>query len=1206
MQVDAEETVKALKRAQEEKEMQRTVRELLARLLGQPGYDFSALNSLKRKWEPTKAILRNECQRRKHLLGNDLTAPCPNSQSSVQDHVQWLKENRITDKTEIQTLLSQFCRRMPLEIRALMPAPERNQNVHVGGNDQDEEGSEQETETEVNGVHLDAATIMARALGLAGCDYRNHPFKNNRLYTPTKPTLFAECMRRKSMMGLQVNRQNRWQVPTTGWTVHNLTYWLRKHPIESGDEAEELARRVAEFKVQLGTTLESVEDSGLEPTSTCGVRSLQQTIAGKDFRSQDLETDRPAQEGDRIVSTIHQDPSTSLNVKGTLKEDNSNRNRNRHSNSNERIHSKLEHRSRNSPPEVPNRKRPRHHEITGQMGTSRALTEDLETELSKSEPFAVGGGGGGGGGEAVNVGRLKSPPITVNKETVEDLDRRVLMTRVLGLPGCCLEKGLLRHQTLNGWTPTDEMLLEECRRRLSTRSMVFRSVLIKLLMDNPIRDVQEINQLLLRLLDLDTEYHQTALRPDDSQTEEPCIAHVNVPKPKGETAIPAKMPPTNNCVKNESVRWSFDELLCSSSSAKSTAPAGISHTFTVDGEDRPSECVVKPRIDSELVSHLPNVDCDDRVNKVKENVQWNRLETDADTTGGKGSCTLHDSKSTNQQLLSTLEAELGIECNADESISPSSQQGVDSMDEMSSTLGSFRSMSLSSFSMSNDRSSGRSSNTNPSTQHSSSSTPSTGESSSSNPSTLSSSKDDSGLTASSKKHSRIRGAGPLSPVTEDRPATQGTMEGKEVTVVGDVVDSNDGLTATQTGDDTSLVSNLTGSVMVSVDSDSARKVEEMTLCDKDGNSGKYTGTVFGSGVAAPHGKGKMVYDRGLVYEGDWKDGKWEDYGKLTFADESYYAGEFARGVFWGRGLRQWPDSSRYEGEWKFGKRSGSGCFRSCCGDETEGIWVDDQVEGKGRVTFVNGSHYEGMFVGGVPQGDCRYRDVYGKEHDGVWVSNKEMADESRYDGLCLEGKAHGFGKCLYRNGDVYTGEYHKGVKHGRGRFTTAEGCHFEGIFMNDSSAVNGKYMDREGRELDDVQLSNHVLPDGARYEGSWKDGGVNGCGESSYVNGDFYEGEFREGLKHGLGCLTYADGSQHIGMFVAGHAHGLSTYIDVSGTEHKGVWVCNRGLSDGSLYNGQWQNGRANGFGKWQYPDGVTYIGKFCHKVRYEEGWRFD
>ena len=48
---------------------------------------------------------------------------------------------------------------------------------------------------------------------------------------------------------------------------------------------------------------------------------------------------------------------------------------------------------------------------------------------------------------AVKVGKLKSPPVPANKSNVpiEKLDRRVLMTRVLGLPGCCLEKGLLRH-----------------------------------------------------------------------------------------------------------------------------------------------------------------------------------------------------------------------------------------------------------------------------------------------------------------------------------------------------------------------------------------------------------------------------------------------------------------------------------------------------------------------------------------------------------------------------------------------------------------------------------------------------------------------------------------------------------------------------------------------------------------------------------------
>ena len=60
------------------KELQRAVRELLAKLLGQPGYDFTTMKRLHKKWKPIRAILGKECKRRRQerqlllLLGNNV------------------------------------------------------------------------------------------------------------------------------------------------------------------------------------------------------------------------------------------------------------------------------------------------------------------------------------------------------------------------------------------------------------------------------------------------------------------------------------------------------------------------------------------------------------------------------------------------------------------------------------------------------------------------------------------------------------------------------------------------------------------------------------------------------------------------------------------------------------------------------------------------------------------------------------------------------------------------------------------------------------------------------------------------------------------------------------------------------------------------------------------------------------------------------
>ena len=106
-----------------------------------------------------------------------------------------------------------------------------------------------------------------------------------------------------------------------------------------------------------------------------------------------------------------------------------------------------------------------------------------------------------------------------------------------------------------------------------------------------------------------------------------------------------------------------------------------------------------------------------------------------------------------------------------------------------------------------------------------------------------------------------------------------------------------GSVAVKEDDTFSIVSGLTGIVVQSVDGDGLRTVTEMELCDKESRPGKYTGTVSGSGIVAPsipHGEGKMVYDSGIVYEGGWKHGTWEDYAlpKTTCTPVNLQEGSF--------------------------------------------------------------------------------------------------------------------------------------------------------------------------------------------------------------------------------------------------------------------------------------------------------------------------
>lgn len=77
----------------------------------------------------------------------------------------------------------------------------------------------------------------------------------------------------------------------------------------------------------------------------------------------------------------------------------------------------------------------------------------------------------------------------------------------------------------------------------------------------------------------------------------------------------------------------------------------------------------------------------------------------------------------------------------------------------------------------------------------------------------------------------------------------------------------------------------------------------------------YTGEVMDN---KPHGQGKASYKSGGWYEGEWKNGKREGFGREFYPDETlWYEGEWKEGKRNGAGKSYYTDGKlAYEGEWK--------------------------------------------------------------------------------------------------------------------------------------------------------------------------------------------------------------------------------------------------------------------------------------------------
>ncbi|HVM60727.1 MAG TPA: hypothetical protein VMV72_07655 [Verrucomicrobiae bacterium] len=84
-------------------------------------------------------------------------------------------------------------------------------------------------------------------------------------------------------------------------------------------------------------------------------------------------------------------------------------------------------------------------------------------------------------------------------------------------------------------------------------------------------------------------------------------------------------------------------------------------------------------------------------------------------------------------------------------------------------------------------------------------------------------------------------------------------------------------------------------------------------------------------------------------------------------------------------------------------------------------------------------------------------------------------------------------------------------------------------------------------------------------------------GTFTSADGTVYVGEFRDGRASGRGTCTYPDGKTYVGEFVDGDPNGMGTVT----------------TGDGQRYVGELAGGKPNGHGTIAFPDGRTYEGQF-------------
>jgi hypothetical protein len=306
--------------------------------------------------------------------------------------------------------------------------------------------------------------------------------------------------------------------------------------------------------------------------------------------------------------------------------------------------------------------------------------------------------------------------------------------------------------------------------------------------------------------------------------------------------------------------------------------------------------------------------------------------------------------------------------------------------------------------------------------------------------------------------------------------------------------------------------------------------------------GEYEGS--GARQGMPHGKGKMCYKNGDVYDGQWEYGK-KTYGKMIYQNREVYEGEWKDEKPHGKG-KYYAFNGVYEGGFADGKRNGYGEFKFTlssglfCGCSFYGLWSDGRLVGKAKAKYPNGDSYEGEIT-----------DFF---KNGKGVMTYQVGKMKTYDGEWRGDKRDGYGVAKYCNGDVYEGEFRSNSRHGKGKM---------------------------------------IFADGRIYVGEWADGGMHGTG-MMIEKGVSYRGEWEYGAlikrkrisAEELAANEKREVKTEAPMKEKSNASSdAGTVTSISKDQIKADRI---NFSDGAVYIGETRDGKPHGKGRMVYFDCTT------------------
>ena len=222
-----------------------------------------------------------------------------------------------------------------------------------------------------------------------------------------------------------------------------------------------------------------------------------------------------------------------------------------------------------------------------------------------------------------------------------------------------------------------------------------------------------------------------------------------------------------------------------------------------------------------------------------------------------------------------------------------------------------------------------------------------------------------------------------------------------------------------------------------------------------------------------HGHGIITSPSGLLFDGNWKDGKPDGHGNVTYLNGDSYVGNFKNDRKHGHGVYTYTDGATYVGNFKNDKRHGHGVYTYTDGSTYVGYWKDHVQHGQGTCRSARGYYFQGLSRKGLKHGAGTELLSDGEKYIGNFKNHKrhgkgflEFASGVSFQGSFEDGHIHGQGTLFRKNNRIWKkGHFENSDLHGKGVVfanngtVQLEGTFIHGKFYDQTALMIQKYLD---------------------------------------------------------------------------------------------------------------------------------------------------